>query len=168
MSGVALVQFSELNLEKFLTLGRQGLDRSLSTVADSGGVDPPLHHMLCVASMKADVRPTAEACRPYLNLFHAGFLVVADERDFAEVFEISGMPSLMVPTVERGLSMAFISGTLSQWKDAVLRGCQKEVSRDVRDLYNNVYSEFKKLRLAGIFESQQRELRDQTFYLEQS
>ena len=48
MSGVALVQFSCLDLAKLLPLARQSLDRSLSEAADSVDAEPPLHHLLCL------------------------------------------------------------------------------------------------------------------------
>jgi len=168
MSGVVLVQFSTVDLSKLLVLGRQGLDRSLSEAADGAGFDPPLHHMLCVASIKdKDIRANADSIKPYLNLFHAGFVIVADERDIAEILELAGMPSLMVETVTRGMCFVFASGTLSMWRDAILRGCQKEVSQDVRHIYNMIYGEFKKLGLTSIFEANSKPAQDgHTFYLE--
>jgi hypothetical protein len=168
MSGVRLTQFSTVDLGILLPLGRQGLDRSLSEAADAAGLDPPLHHMLCVAAMKEkDLRANADSVKPYLNLFHAGFIVVSDERDFAEIFELAGMPSLLTETTERGICMAFMAGNLSQWRDAILRGCQKDVGRDARRIYNLIYGEFKKLGLTSIFEADQKQARDgQTFYLE--
>ena len=167
MSAAVLVQFSNLDLQTLLPLVRQGLGRSVCEAADSIGADPPLHHILCVAALKEpDLRPSGSACRPYSNLFHAGFLVAADERDMAEIFEIAGMPCIMVDTVQRGLRMAFISGTLDQWRAAVLKGCLKETSTEARSTYNRIYGEFNKLGLVDIFEAKKKESSDQTFLLE--
>lgn len=167
MSGAALVQFSSLNLEKLLPLGRQALDRSLSERADDAGYTPPLHHMLCISTIKSsDIRASAESCKPYLNLFHAGFLVAADERDFSEILEIAAMPSVITETVERGYSIGFLAGTLSQWKEALLRGCQQIVSKEVRHTYNQIYREFKNAGLSNVFDFNQIQQRDETFLLE--
>lgn len=168
MSGVALVQFSSLNLQKFLPLGRKALDRSLSEKADNADTQPPLHHMLCVASLKSkNIKANAQACIPYLNLFHAGFLIAAYDIDIAEILEIAGLPSIVTESAERGISLIFISGTLTQWKAAILRGCQKEVNHNVRQTYNSVYREFKNINLGSAFDFKQFEnKKDQTFLLE--
>jgi hypothetical protein len=167
MSGVALVQFSTLELGKLLPLGRQAFGRNLAEAADNAGFDPPLHHMLCIASMKdASKRPSAKAVIPYLNLFHAGFIIAADERDFADILELTGMPTVLVDSNTRGIKVAFVAGSLSQWRDAVLRGCQKHVSREARDTFNKIFAEFKRVGLTDIFEARQVPSQDSTFFLE--
>jgi len=169
MSGVALVQISALDLKKLLPLGRQAFGRNIAEQADSSGFEPPLHHMLCIASMKdGSLRANAQAVIPYLNLFHAGFIIAADERDFAEILELCGMPCVLTESQTRGVSVAFIAGTLSQWKDATLRGCQTTVSREVCAVFNSIFSEFKRLGLNAIFEAKQVPDRGQNglFYLE--
>jgi hypothetical protein len=167
MSGVALVQFSKLDTPKLLVLGRQMFERSLSEKADSIDSNPPLHDMLCIASMnEPDLKPSAAACVPYMNLFHAGFCIVADERDIAEILAICGMPSVMVETVSRGICSVFVAGTLLQWKSALLRGCVKSASRETRHTFNLVYGEFNKMGLAPLFEARKVEQFDHTFLLE--
>lgn len=168
MSGVALVQISSLDLGAFLPLGRKALDRSLSEKPDNAGLSPPLHHLLCIAAIKAkDIKASSMACRPYLNLFHAGFLIAAIDRDIPEVLEIASMPSITTESAERGVMLAFISGNLSQWRDTLLRGCQRETSRSVRNIYNKVFQEFKRIGLGAAFDFNQVEHnRDLTFLLE--
>lgn len=167
MSGIALVQFSNIDLKTLLPLGRQAFDRNLAGEADRQGHEPPLHHMLCIASMKNPHAKTVEDTRPYLNLFHAGFIVACNDRDAAEVLEVAGMPSVMVETVERGYLALFISGSIAQWREAVLRGCRLEVSRGTREVYNGVYVKFKSLGLATLFNVKSKpSRRDETFLLE--
>jgi len=167
MSGVALVQFSSLDTRKFLPLGRQSLDRNLADAADSAGHEPPLHHMLCIAAMKNPNAKSANDIKPILGLFHAGFIIAADERDWAEILEVAGMPTVMVESIERGIFVGFIAGTLLQWHAAILRGCQKEVSREVRHTYNLIFTEFKNIGLASAFDFKSKpHNRDHTFLLE--
>jgi hypothetical protein len=113
-----------------------------------------------------DMRPSAQACIPYMNMFQAGFIVAADERDFAEILEACSMPSILAETIERDILTAFISGTLDQWKTAVLRACVKTARREVRHTFNLVYGEFNKVGLASLFEAKKTYGQDQTFYLE--
>ena len=166
-SAVCLVQFSAIDIEKLLPIGRQCLDRNLAEAADSAGHEPPLHHMLCVAAIKDPAAKTAEHVRPYMNLFHAGFIVIADERDWTELLELAGMPCVLKETVERGFFTGLISGTLAQWQAAILRGCQREVSREVRNTYNMIYTQFTNLGLASSFSFKSKPHKtDQTFLLE--
>ncbi|MHC4120281.1 MAG: hypothetical protein ACYSWO_22535 [Planctomycetota bacterium] len=167
MSGVALVQFSSVDTRKLLPLARQTLDRNLADAADAAGKEPPLHHMLCIAAIKNPSAKTSEEVRPYVNLFHAGFVVVADERYMSDILELAGMPCVMVDTIERGFQQVFLAGNLSQWRDAVMRGCQPEVPREAREVYNKIYIEFKTMGLGGIFRVKTKENpRDTTFLLE--
>lgn len=140
-------------MDKMLPLMRQALGRSVSAIADKAGFNPPLHDMLCVANIKeTNLKPHAMSVKPYLNLFHAGFVIATDERDFAEVLEVAGMPAIMVETLQRDIRLAFITGSLSQWKDAIVRGCISSVGKETRHIYNQVYLAFSKLGLSAAFE----------------
>lgn len=152
-SGVALISFTSVSLDALLPLARHAFGRSISTAADAAGISPPLHHMLCIAAMKEpNVKANAASVKPYLNLFQAGFLIGVDERDCAEVLEIASMPSLLMDCVNRDVRCLFISGTLSQWRDALIRGCVATASKEARYTYNLVYKEFSKIGLAQSFE----------------
>jgi hypothetical protein len=123
--------------------------------------------MLCIANMKAPVRASATSVIPYMHLFHAGFLIAADERDCTEILELASMPSIVTPSIERDISVMFVAGTLTQWRDAILKGCQKEIGQEVRHIFNLVYTEFKNIGLAGAFNFKSKEnTRDRTFLLE--
>jgi hypothetical protein len=99
-------------LKKYIAAGRASLDRNLAQAADSADYEPPLHHMLCVASLKNPDAKFAKDVIPYLGMFQAGFLVAADERDWAEILEIASMPSIMVPSLDRSTNVGMLTGTL--------------------------------------------------------
>lgn len=166
MSGVALVQFSYLDLGKFIKIARLTLDKNPASTPDSAGFDPPLHHALCVAALMGDISPKSEECRDILSLLQAGFMFAVDDRYTAEVLSVASMASILVPTVERGVELAFVSGTLLQWREALVRGSSRKVSMAVRDIYNKVFREFKTARLSGAFDLKIVQQPDQTFLLE--
>jgi hypothetical protein len=73
----------------------------------------------------------------------------------------------MVECVERGINMIFVSGTLAQWRDAMIRGSTKEVTKETRHTFNLIYTEFKNVGVSGVFDLTTRDHpRDQTFLLE--
>ena len=167
MSGVALVSFSSVNLPKFLPLGRQAFGRNLAEQADSSGYEPPLHHMMCIAALKEKGTIRTSQLTAYMNLFQAGIIFAIDERDAAEVLEICSMPSLMMESQARGIKVVYASGLLTQWQEAVLRGCSPDTGREARQIFNSVYGEFKKVNLAELFKVNKIQSKtDQTFYLE--
>ena len=167
MSGVALVSFTNVNLKKLLPLGRQAFGRNLAEQADLSGYEPPEHHMMCIAALKNKDKLSVAALTSYMSLFHAGFVFAVDERDSAEILEICSMPSVMVESQTRGVMVIYVAGLLTQWKEAILKGCKPEAGREARRVFNLVYGEFKKLNLMELFGvAQVKNNTDQTFYLE--
>ena len=54
----------------------------------------------------------------------------------------AGMPFVAVETIVRGVQAAVVTGTLSQWKDAVVSGCGKGVPTPVRHCFNKLHGLF--------------------------
>lgn len=168
MSGVLLASFSRLDMDALLPIARQALGRSIAAPADKSGSDPPLHHMMCVAAIKdKNLKPSAASVQPYLDLFHAGFFIAAHEEDFTEILELSAMPSVVTDTVTRGVKVAYIAGTLAQWRQAILRGCAPAVTAESRHVFNAVYKALGKLGLSPALQLQPgQEREDKTFLIE--
>ncbi|TXH59141.1 MAG: hypothetical protein E6Q97_00515 [Desulfurellales bacterium] len=165
MSAAQLVGFTVLNLRTFLPVMQSATGRNVGSVADEADLDPPLHHMVSVAAIKdQNIKASAESVRNYAHMFHAIIVVGCDERDTAEVLSIAAMPSIVQPTKVRGVDCVLLAGTVEQWIDAVMRGCHRSVSREVRQVYNSVYQLFAKLKMKSLFPSPT-ENNDQTFYL---
>lgn len=162
-----LIGFTTLDLKHFLPIMQQALDRNVATSADRAGIEPPLHHMLCVAGIKDEnVRPTAASLRPYAAMFHAAFLIGCDERDTAGVLEIASMPAVVAPTCQRGVDCVLVAGTLDQWILAVMRGCESGIQHEIRKIFNSVYGEFARIRLEQLFDATRKSNNDNTFLLE--
>jgi hypothetical protein len=171
-AGVALVLLSNLDLNTLLPLSREILGYSPAKAAD--GVTIPLsnsaHQLACVAAFKdSKAPPTVRVAIPYLELFHAGFLIAADERDLVDILEISAMPFVITDTLQRGIQVAIVSGTLDDWARAVKLAChpQASINRDIRYVYNAIYTQLCNIGLKDIFgDLRTTELHDKTFLLE--
>lgn len=168
MSGVVLASFSRVEMDTLLPIARQAFGRSIAASADKAGFDPPLHHMLCIAAIKEkNLKPTASSAAAYLDLFHAGFFIAASEYDFAEILEIAAMPSVSADTVTRGVRAAYIAGTLTQWRQAIMRGCVADTGPEARHVFNGVYKALCKLGLSPALQLQPgQEREDKTFLIE--
>lgn len=167
-SAVALASFTSVDKNNLLTLMRQALGRSITGPADKAGCEPPLQHMMFIAAIKEpELKPQATSVKPYLTLFHAGFIIAADEYDFTEILEIAGLPAVVVDTITRGIKIAYVVGSVSQWRDAMLRGGVSTVGTEARKVYNLVYKEFNKLGIAPALDLKAgSELNDKTFTIE--
>ena len=85
---------------------------------------------------------------PHL-LTHVSFsmLVVTQERDMQDVLQYcSGMPFVITDTLARGMQVSVITGTLAQWRDAIISGCNTSVET-VRGLFNKILGIFEAARL---------------------
>lgn len=120
----------------------------------------------CLAAMKDRNAPVS--LPPHL-LAHVSFsvLVAANERDILDVLEYcSTMAFTTAETVARGIDAAVITGTLAQWRDAVIAGCRPQVEASVRDLFNKILSLFESQNL-GVWENCSRKThQDNTLLLE--
>lgn len=76
-------------------------------------------------------------------LHHASFavLLICDEYDFYRVLQCCpSMPTVIAPTVFRDTMLAYITGNLSQWRDAVVSGCR--LGGEGRMLFNLILGKF--------------------------
>lgn len=72
-------------------------------------------------------RTAAPGLRPAL-LTHVSFsvLIAADDRDVIDIVEsAAGMPFVRTETKARGIDLVIVTGTLAQWRDAVISGSHK-------------------------------------------
>lgn len=160
--GVALILISKLDLNTYLPTSHQILGRSLSRAADNLPLSEIAHQLACLAAFKES---SLKDSIPPLNLYHAGFLIAANERDMIEILEIAAMPFVLTETISRGIDAVIISGSLAQWRDAVKVGCK--ASREVRLVFNSVYRILCEKGLKDIFDNLQvSEQQDHTFLLE--
>ena len=104
---------------------------------------------------------------PHL-LKHVSFsaFIGADERDMLEILQLcAGMPFVVVETIVRGVQAAVVTGTLSQWQDAVVSGCSKGVPTPVRHCFNKLHGLFTAAGLNVWRDYTPRSTPDQTFLL---
>lgn len=171
--GVGLILLTKMDLSQSLPVMRELLGYSPAKAADS--VTIPLseivHQLACIAAFKDEQASSSiRVAASHFNLFHAGFLIAADERDMVEILEVAAMPFTCTETMARGIDAAVISGSLAQWRDAVKLAChpKTQISRGARYAFNFVYKILCKQGLKDMFNGLQvTEQQDQTFLLEE-
>ncbi|KPK54272.1 MAG: hypothetical protein AMS22_06100 [Thiotrichales bacterium SG8_50] len=170
--GVIPIMQTKLDLNRLLPVARNVLGYSLAKAADAATVplDELPHALSCLAAFKDAKAPISVGwARPQWSLLTAGFFIVATELDTLDILEaVSGMEIAVTETTQRGIFATIVSGTLTQWREAVLKGCRNTpCPPGVRYALNMIYRHFESVGLRDLFYG----LRivpqdDQTFLLE--
>ena len=162
-----LVQVPSIDFRTFIGLSHKVLGRSPATPSDAcrRELSDAERFLSCLAAMRDDRAPVGLS--PHL-LQHVSFsaFIGADERDMLEILQLcAGMPFVAVETIVRGVQAAVVTGTLSQWKDAVASGCSKGVPLPARHCFNKLHGLFVAAGLNVWHDFTARNASDQTFLL---
>lgn len=158
-----------MNTPTFLTLATEMLGYSPARAADSAGLKNQAHMLSCLAAFRdKNVPANVKASRDVYNLLHYGCLFAADEVDMPAILEVlDGMSFALTDTKLRGVQAVIATGSLREWKTAVIRGCRVEQPEFIRRVYDKIYTQFCALGLTDVFlVKHKRMLSDQTFTLE--
>jgi len=139
-----LIQQPDINFDKLLLTCREMLGYSPSSASDASRkrLSDSERFLSCLAAMKDQNAPVSLS--PHL-LSHVSFsvLVATNDRDLIDVLECcSTMSFTVVDTLARGIQASVITGTLSQWRTAVLSGCNAATEPSVRFIFNQILALF--------------------------
>ena len=163
-----LIQQPNIDFGEFLKATHEMFGYSLATNSDASHkqLSDSERFLSCLTSMKD---PSAAVGLPPHLLTHVSFsvLVATNERDLMDVLECcSSMPFTSAETLVRGVQAAVITGTLTQWKSAVLAGCHETTEPSVRFMFNQILALFEGVNLNVWGDCTKRESRDHTLLLE--
>jgi hypothetical protein len=170
MPDVAIVSQPQYDLPTFLAVATEMLGYSPARTADAANLKGLAHLLSCLACFRnKDTAGHVKACRDVYNLLHFGILIAANAYEMPLILEVlGGTPFALTETRIRGVQAILVSGTLYQWRAAVLRGCRQDQPEAVRVCFDKVFIQFQTLGLADAFgKTTKKQLPDRTFYLEQ-
>lgn len=105
--------------------------------------------------------------RSILRHLSFSFLCVAADDTIRESLERTYLDHIVFDTLRRGFSGAFISGTASNFKDAITECCQSTSMTDIRELYNQIYLLMQSAGLRRVWNTRtKRIVSDGTFLIE--
>jgi hypothetical protein len=163
-----LIQQPNVDFSTFLATAHEMFGYSPSAASDAINkqLSDSERFLSCLSAMKD--QNAIVGLPPHL-LAHVSFsvLLAANERDILDVLEYcSTMAFTTAETVARGVDAAVITGTLSQWKDAVVAGCSPQVEASVRVLFNKILSLFESQNLSVWGNCSRKTHQDNTLLLE--
>jgi hypothetical protein len=162
-----LIQVPSIDFRTFIGLSHKVLGRSPAAPSDAcrRELSDAERFLSCLAAMHDEQAPVGLS--PHL-LKHVSFsaFIGADERDMLEILQLcAGMPFVAVETIVRSVQAAVVTGTLAQWRDAVVSGCGKAASAPVRHCFNKLHGLFTAAGLNVWRDYTPRSTADQTFLL---
>ena len=162
-----IIQRSVLDTQVFLGACIEMLGYSPARSPDAHKLEEMAHSLSCLTAFKnRDATPGVKESKNVFELFSIGCLIIADEQDMQDILEVAGLPFVFTETTARGIQAAVVSGTLRQWRTAILKGCDKNAAQYVRICYDTIYLQFRSIGLDGVFERSQKILEDNTFLLQ--
>jgi hypothetical protein len=162
-----LISQPSIDFRTFIGLSHQALGRSPAASSDACGreLSDAERFLSCLAALRDKRAPVGLS--PHL-LRHVSFsaFIAADERDMLDILQLcAGLPFVAVETIVRGVQAAVVTGTLSQWRDAVASGCAKGVPTPVRHCFNKLHGLFTAAGLNVWGDYTPRNAPDQTYLL---
>lgn len=141
----------------------RGIDASPSKLSDFARYTASLAEF----AAKQEIDPLAVLRQPGPHLHHTFFSFMVCEKH-TTILKIAEDAALAVISTSAGKERAaIISGTLDAWRNAVIVFCVKNVSRDLRELFNEFKRIFDHIGLRDIWYNYRvRGLPDKTYYLE--
>ena len=168
---VLLVTTPAVNFRDFLIASEKALGYSPVSAADASRreLSEPQKFLCCLDAFRdrnARVEPTPNP--KFLSHLSFGVFVVAEERDMRDVLDCcSGMAFVTADTMATRVLAAVITGTLAQWRDAVVAGFMREAAPSVRVGFHRIYCLFHGMNLNVWSDYDTREAGDGTFFMEQ-
>jgi len=160
---------TDIDFPTFVGIASKVLGYSPAAAGDTSGkrLADATRFLGCLAALRDEKAP-AELTPKYLHHVSFSVLLIADEQDIMEVLEcVSSMAFVTAETTVRGVLMAVVTGTLTQWQGAVVSGSAPDISSVVRFLFNRVHGLFCDEGLNAWVNFRRREAPDQvTYYLE--
>jgi hypothetical protein len=146
---VLLIQQPSIDFAKLLATSHDMFGYSISAASDASHkrLSDSERFLSCLSAMKNQNAPVG--LPPHL-LSHVSFsiLIATDDRDLMDILECcSSMTFTTADTVVRGVQAAVVTGTLLQWKTAVLSGCHEITEPSVRFLFNKILAQFEAANL---------------------
>jgi hypothetical protein len=164
-----LISQTAVDFTTFLALAHKALGFSPSANVDQSRLNhsDAERFVSCLAALRDSSAPAGITPNLLAHVSY-GVLLFADERDLIDILEAaSGLAVVTSETLARNVMLAILTGTLAQWRDAVVSGSTRQAEHNVRATFCHIMSLFEQAGLGKVWKDyQSKPLDDNTFFLE--
>jgi len=161
-----LIQQPAIDFNTFLGLTHEALGYSPAGPSDAchRQLSDAERFISCLAALR-DQKAVPDLSPSLLTHVSFSVLIAADDRDVIEIVQAAaGMPFVRAETLARGMELVVITGTLAQWRDAVITGTKGEGA--VQACYCKVLTLFEQVGLNVWSDCTKKPTSNRLFYLE--
>lgn len=136
----SIVSKPNIDWHTFLKVTFEGTGQKLAAFAD-GSNRPFTEDQKLASCLSTLVSQDPASMLPMVQM-HLQFsgLLVCDEMDLIDVLQASGkLAYLGAPASKRGVAIALLSGTLGEWRDAVISGLRQPTTQPI---FETIYHAF--------------------------
>ena len=166
---IRIIQRPDVDFSTYLAVAMKVLGHSPASAADASPhcLTAASRFLSCLSAMKDSEAEVGLNPKLLAHVMYS-VLIVADEPDVLDVMECTGgIPFVATETIAGGVLLAIMSGSLAQWKLAVVSGSTFEMSPGVRYVFNQIQEQFQSEGINLWTDYRQRQAADQvTFLLE--
>lgn len=121
---------------------KQALGYSINRTVDSKSLKKDTQKFYNSLSELLDENHTLNVCMDGLVLDHYSYTLgfVLDNETYNGLLHYRTLQIIGQETIKRNIMFAVVTGSLRNWRDAVIDGCSKSTPDGVRDLMTDVFS----------------------------
>jgi hypothetical protein len=160
-----LIGRSNINFEVLLGTAKQVLGRSISKTLDSQGKDitKPISYLTLLSEIKNNSFNADDAGHLLAHYFYT-FAIACDPKTLNDLLEQSRLK--IISAEGNSMHFAVVSGTLEEWRTAIINCCSEQSSFNLRLLFDKIFLMFEQEGLLKLFMNyKKRTLPDRTFKL---
>lgn len=161
-----------VDFNTLLLTTKKALHRSISDSVDSHNMPArtPAGFLACLGEFHTEGSNPHNVLREagcFLEFMTYGFLLITNRELTFEIIQESRLPFLTTETIRVDHTLSFLSGTLSQWRTAIINCASDRMPSDIRLFANKSMSYFEKIGLSEVFAKFDKVMMpDQTYRLE--
>lgn len=150
MIKVIPISQTEINWAEYLGTLNDALNRSPTATIDSQSLEMNFSLSNYLSTLKEIMKPGSDPFRDASSLLdhvHVSFIVITTKETMLQLITETRLNFTTTETKHNDYYLAVVSGTLSQWRTAVLNCCAEFVNTDIRQFGTMVLNVFEQTKI---------------------
>lgn len=147
---------TDIDWQALMKATSESMGRSVTRSLDAAKIKPEstFAYLAALGEFKKQGSPVLDVIRdPGSLLRHLwyGFYVAAGKQVFFEIMESSDLDALVSSSLRKDIKVGIVSGNLEVWRSAIINGCSRHSSENLKTFYNQCLTIFDKEGFSGVW-----------------
>lgn len=138
---------TKIQFPAFLLAAKNALGRSVSVAGDAAGLSGSAAFLTALGAMKDDTLKASQILRDagsLLRHLYYSFIILADRETVFELIQETRLSVTSVESLSRGVRFGIVSGTLEEWRTAIINCCSLTCEPELRAFLSKVFPFFER------------------------